>query len=370
MASGIPQNSRLRAIFALLALFAFLLIGAGLLVRGALKPNDPRSGERIVIEVSHGESPGQITRKLETEKIVGSARILYWIGRVNGAWGRVKAGEYEFSPAMPALKILETLTSGISVSHPFLVREGENIYEIAEDVQAKGYGSAKHFLVLAKSPAFIEKLGFNPPTPASLEGYLFPDTYGLQRKMTQEEILRLMVKRFQAAWGANEEQRAKELGMDRNRLITLASVVEKETGAPEERPIIAGAFYNRLKKGMKLQSDPTIIYGIWERYHGKIHKSDILAPSAYNTYVIPGLPIGPISNPGAQAIHAVLYPAEHHFLYFVSHNDGTHEFTSTYEEHAAAVRKFQLDPAAREGKSWRDLNKRPLNPKPTPRPNG
>jgi UPF0755 protein len=135
-------------------------------------------------------------------------------------------------------------------------------------------------------------------------------------------------------------------------------MIEKETGAPEERPLISSVFHNRLEKKMRLQSDPTTIYGIWDRYQGNLHKADLLERNEYNTYQIPGLPIGPISNPGKEALEAALYPAKSPFLYFVSHNDGTHEFTSPYQDHQAAVRRFQLDPKAKSGKSWRDLAKR------------
>jgi UPF0755 protein len=151
------------------------------------------------------------------------------------------------------------------------------------------------------------------------------------------------------------------LGLSRREVIILASVVEKETGAGFERPMIASVFYNRLKKKMRLQSDPTTIYGIWENYSGNLRRSDLLQKTPYNTYAIPALPAGPISNPNPESIKAVLYPAETEYLYFVSKNDGTHIFSKTYAEHAAHVRETQLDPKAREGKSWRDLGKSPGN---------
>lgn len=146
--------------------------------------------------------------------------------------------------------------------------------------------------------------------------------------------------------------------MSRYEVLTLASMIEKETGAPQERPVISSVFHNRLTRKMKLQSDPTTIYGIWDHFDGNLHKADMASDTPYNTYVVPALPLGPISNPGKASIQAALYPASTEYLYFVSHNDGTHEFTRTYEDHLSAVRKFQLDPKAREGKSWRDLAKR------------
>ncbi len=339
-----------------LLLVAILFAGFGFFFRTALQAYQPQNTARVIVEVDRGQGPPSISRQLESLQIVRDQRIFLYYGKLRGSWTKIKAGEYELSPSMTPNQIFDILASGISVSRPFLVREGENMYDVAEMIQAKGFGPKERFLKLARDPTFIASLGLEPP-PKTLEGYLFPDTYLLQRKATQEEILRAMVKRFSVAWGPNEEQKAKELGLTRDQVITLASIVEKETGAPEERPIIAGVFHNRLSKKMKLQSDPTTIYGIWNRYHGNLHKSDLLDANPYNTYSVAALPIGPISNPGIDAIHATLNPAVHHYLYFVSKNDGTHLFTSTYEEHVKGVGKFQLDPKAREGKSWRDLKK-------------
>jgi UPF0755 protein len=345
-----------------LAVFSLLVIGvlflvAGFTVRVALSPYQGPGSPREIIEVTRGTTPMSVAQSLEQKGMIRNATIFYWIGKIRGSWGHLKAGEYEVSASMTPFRILDTLISGISVTYPFLIREGQNSYEIAKDLESRGYGQASVFQKLIRDPLFIGELGLpNPPT--TLEGFLFPDTYLLGKKMNQKEIVRLMVKRFQNNWSPNEDARAKELGMTRHSVITLASIVEKETGAPEERPMIAGVFHNRLKKKMKLQSDPTSIYGIWSRYNGNISRKDLLDPNPFNTYYIPALPVGPISNPGRDAIQAVLYPAEHHYLYFVSKNDGTHVFSATYEEHNRAVKNFQLNAKARAGKSWRDLNKR------------
>jgi UPF0755 protein len=167
-------------------------------------------------------------------------------------------------------------------------------------------------------------------------------------------MARQMVKHFFDFWGKEQEQRARELNLSVHAIITLASIIEKETGAAEERAMISSVFHNRLKKRMKLQSDPTTIYGMWERFKGKIHKQDLFEKNSYNTYAVAALPEGPIGNPGKEAIQAALYPADTPFYYFVSHNDGTHEFSRTVEEHNQAVLKYQLDKKMREGKSWRD----------------
>ena len=339
-----------------LVVVAVVFAGLGFFFRTALQPYQPQNTTRVIIEVDRGKGPPSISRQLEAMQIVRNAKIFLYYGKFRGSWAKIKAGEYELSPSMTPAQIFDIFASGVSVARPFLVREGENMFEVAEKIQAKGFGPKERFLKLARDPAFIAKLGLDPP-PKTLEGYLFPDTYLLQRKMTQEEILRAMVKRFEAAWTADDEQKAKALGLTRDQVITLASIVEKETGAPEERAIIAGVFHNRLAKKMKLQSDPTTIYGIWSHYRGNLHKSDLLESTPYNTYTVAALPAGPISNPGIEAIHATLNPAVHHYLYFVSKNDGTHTFTATYEDHAKAVAKFQLDARARSGKSWRNLKK-------------
>lgn len=365
-----PASSSTKVTIAvtLLIAIALVFVGVGFFFRTALQAYRPRNAESVLIEIVKGQSPPAIARQLEAMQIVRSQKIFLYYGKLRGSWTTVKAGEYELSPAMTPAQIFDILSSGISVSRPFLIREGENSYEIAAAIGAKGFGSREQFLKLVRDPAFIASLGLDP-APRTLEGFLFPDTYLLPRKTTAAEALRAMVQRFRSAWSADQENRARELKMTRDQVITLASIVEKETGAPDERPIIAGVFHNRLAKRMKLQSDPTSIYGIWSRYRGNIRKSDLLDANPYNTYHIPGLPIGPISNPGADAIRATLYPASHNHLYFVSRNDGTHVFTPTYEDHARAVAQFQLDRRARKGKSWRDLKARPAPaPKASARP--
>ncbi len=340
----------------LLAVFA-TLIGGGLLASKLLSPAQSDSKQKIVIDVSRRQTPKEIAKLFESKGIVRSASDFFWAGRIMRRWGKLKAGEYEVSPSMTPLELLSILTSGISVNHPLTVREGENMYEIAADLESKTLAAKDHFLQLCKDPKFMALLGFTTPLPPTLEGYLFPDTYFINRTMTVEDIVKQMVRHSNAIWGPKETERAKVLGLTRHQVITLASVIEKETGAPQERPMISSVFHNRLKKRMRLQSDPTTIYGIWERYDGNIHRSDLQSKNDYNTYTVPALPIGAISNPGREAIQAALFPAESEFLFFVSHNDGTHEFTKTFGDHTAAVKKFQVDPKAREGKSWRDLKK-------------
>jgi UPF0755 protein len=259
---------------------------------------------------------------------------------------------------MTPIEVLATITSGISIKHPVTIREGQNMYEVAAELEAKRLATQARVLELCKDPEFIASLGLKGPVGPTLEGYLFPDTYYFNRAMSAEDMLRQMVKQFQTVWTTEVRERARKMGLTPIQALTLASMIEKETGAQQERPMISSVFHNRLRKKMRLQSDPTTIYGIWESYHGNLHRGDLLSINPYNTYTVPGLPVGPIANPGKEAIEAALNPVQSEYLFFVSHNDGTHEFTSNLQDHNAAVRKFQINAKAREGRSWRDLAKK------------
>ena len=358
---------------ALTALVIFLLVG--LFAIGAqfyfyaTEPYQSKKTDVHYFLVKKGENPTLLSRLLEKEGVISSETRFHWLGRITRKWSHVKAGEYALSASMSPLEILSVLTSGISVSHPITVREGENIYEIAKALEEKKLGTQSAFLELVKNQDFMKQLGLKEPLPPSLEGFLYPETYNFNRTQTLEDMTKIMFKKFQSVWGPKEEARAKELGLTQFEVLTLASMVEKETGAPQERPLIASVFHNRLKKKMRLQSDPTTIYGIWEHYKGNITKNDLLTPTPYNTYTVAALPAGPISNPGKEAIQAALYPQESQYLFFVSHNDGTHEFTETYGDHTKAVKNFQLNKKNKEGKSWRDLSKKLAEEKASSRKN-
>jgi UPF0755 protein len=328
----------------------------------AMTPLQSGAQTSSIIEIHKGQNPHEVTKILLAQGAISDTTHFFWLGRLTRQWKHIKAGEYRVSPSMSPLDLMEVLTSGISIAHPVTVREGENMYEIADDIAAKKLASRDHFLSLCKDSAFIASLDvFKTEAPATLEGFLFPDTYFFNRALTDSEMIKQMVRHYFDFWSKKQQDRARELGMSRNEITTLASMIEKETGAPEERAVISSVFHNRLKKHMKLQSDPTTIYGMWSRYKGKIHKSDLSVKNDYNTYSVSALPIGPIGNPGKEALSAALYPTESPYLYFVSHNDGTHQFSRTFEEHNQAVQKFQIDPKARQGKSWRDHLKRPAS---------
>jgi UPF0755 protein len=330
-----------------LALFAFRPVGAS--------GNAP---QEAFILVHRGASPTAVLQELENAGFTLDRGQWLTLGRIQKTWKNLKSGEYRVSGSQTPWELLKILTSGISVKRQLTVREGENLYEIAATLEKAGISSRQRVIELCRDPAFIQKLFANADfQPPSLEGFLFPDTYAFNRLQNVEEILEQMHRRYRQVWLEIQKKPRLIQSMTEYQVVTLASIIEKETGAAEERPLISSVFHNRLKKRMRLQSDPTTIYGIWERYDGNIRKSDLLTPTPYNTYTVAALPAGPISNPGSHAIESALNPATSDYLFFVSRNDGHHIFTKTYGEHQSAVNAFQLNKTAREGKSWRDLTR-------------
>ena len=348
--------------FLKIVFFILMLISAGsayYFYQFANSPYDTSDlTKKVEFDLLRGMHPLETSEALEHAGLVKSGKALFWLGKFMGEWGGLKAADYELSPAMTPLQIIRTLKSGIGIQHSILVREGDNIYQVAESFQNVGLGSEATTLKNLKSREFIASVDLENEGLTTLEGYLFPNTYFYDKHDKADSVLRRMVIAFLRLWTPEYDARAKELGMTRKQIVTLASMIEKETGAAFERPIVSSVLHNRLRKKMRLQSDPTTIYGMWDHYEGKIHKSDLLRPTEFNTYTVPGLPAGPISNPNPDSVKAALYPADTDYLYFVSKNDGTHVFSKTYEEHSSYVRKLQVDPKAREGKSWRDLNKK------------
>jgi UPF0755 protein len=322
----------------------------------SISPLDRSSSNTIIIEIPKGSGPQKISTLLQEKGAISSASRFQRLGTLTRAWKRVKAGEYEFTPRMTPLEVFQKLSSGQSKTYALTVREGDNLYQIAQKLKDLGLPAAQTFMQTVSRPELVRTLlGPSDPLPPSLEGYLFPETYNIPRSITSEDLARLMFGQFKKAWNPQWESQAKKYGLSRHELVILSSIVEKETGLADDRPLISAVFHNRIQKGMRLQSDPTTIYGIMHRYDGNIRKSDLLERTPYNTYAIPGLPRGPISNPGTLAIEATLNPAPVDYLYFVSRNDGTTVFSRNLQEHNSAVRRFQMDPASRAGKSWRDL---------------
>jgi UPF0755 protein len=289
-----------------------------------------------VVIIREGGSPRDVAEDLAGKGIVSSRRLfLLWI-KVLGYGKRIRAGEYSLAPDMTPMTILEKLIRGLVVTYPVTFPEGFTRMQIAELLSQRGLVEKEAFLSLTRDPAVLKKHGVSAPT---LEGYLFPDTYHFARGTLPQTVVDTIVKQFfQRVLPLKEA--VDRSGMKLEEVITLASIVEKETGRAEERPLIASVFLNRLKKGMRLDSDPTVIYGI-ENFDGDLKKQDLTRETPYNTYVISGLPPGPIANPGLESIRAVLFPAKSEYLYFVSKNDGSHHFSKTLSEHNRAVNTHQ-----------------------------
>lgn len=329
-----------------------------ILFQQALSPVDSQAKEEVIFEVRPGETFGAVAQRLQEEGLIRSAEILKIYGRLDSSKSIVKVGEYGLSAAMTLDQILSIVASGKSRTRPFTVPEGYNIFEIADLAEKAGIAKAFDFLKKARDPQYASQLvGFEVP---SVEGYLFPETYQIARNTNLDQLLKMMVDLFK--FNFKQIQIPPTMSTwTTHQIVTLASIVEKETGAAWERPLISSVFHNRLRLRMKLQTDPTIIYGIADetgRYEINIRRDDIRRPTRYNTYVIPGLPPGPIANPGRLALEAAVQPEESEYLFFVFKNDGTHIFSKTYQDHNKAVAEWQKNRANREGRSWRDLNQK------------
>lgn len=252
----------------------------------------------------------------------------------------LQAGEYAVRATMSPAQIVHLLRSGKVLQHVLTIPEGLTVRDIATLVETKGLGKRQKLLDLAFDRAFVHSLGLASP---SLEGYLFPETYHVSRGMHERDLLMLMVRTLQTNYTQDIADQAQGLRLSQHAVLTLASLIEKEAQIEAERPLISAVFHNRLRRGMRLQCDPTVIYALGERFDGNLRRADLDVDSPYNTYRYTGLPPGPIANPGRQAIAAAVTPAAVDYLYFVATGqNGTHQFSTTLLEHNQAVAKYQL----------------------------
>jgi len=328
-----------RAIAVTAVLLFIALLGAVAMagsLRWALLP-PMASAPPAIFDVRPGASLGSVASDLESRGVIRSAFAFELLARYRGVDGALQLGEYEVSAALPPAEILDRIAAGRVVVHEVVIPEGLAASQIALRLEAAGLANAAEFAAFASDPASAESLGVEG---ASLEGYLFPETYRLPRGLSVRAIAKLLVDQFLKVWREIEPQ-ARRQDLSMLEVVTLASIVEKETAVPRERPLIASVFRNRLERGMRLETDPTVIYGISD-FDGNLRRRDLEnAGNPYNTYQNPGLPPGPIANPGADALRAVVHPAESDYLFFVSRNDGTHVFSKTYTEHVQAVDQYQ-----------------------------
>jgi len=297
----------------------------------------PGDGAMKSIEIPSGTSFAHVASMLHREGIIAGTKRFRYLAWLKGIEKEIKAGDYTFTTAMRPSEVLHMLVEGRYKTITVTIPEGFTVAQIAQVLQEKGLGDEENFLKRASDPLFVHSLGIKGDT---LEGFLFPDTYKLRKGMAADHILREMVGRFNEVFSGEYTERLQELDLSREEVVTLASIIEKETSDTSERYLIAAVFHNRLKRGMLLQSDPTVIYGLQD-FNGNLTKDDLMTSSPYNTYLIKGLPPQPIANPGEESIKAALYPSPEKYLYFVSKKNGTHHFSTTLEEHNRAVNRYQ-----------------------------
>jgi UPF0755 protein len=293
------------------------------------------------VDIPQGAGPASIGRRLVDAGVVRSRtsfRLALWMTR---AGRRLQAGEYRFDHPMSPRQVIEKLARGEVYVRPITFPEGLTIKQMAALYETRGFGSAQDFVAASRNTELISSL--DPEAP-DLEGYLFPDTYTLPRKASAAQLVARMVANFEKALTPDIRQQALARGMGVRQLVTLASIVEKETGKSDERPLVAAVYSNRLRIGMPLQCDPTVIYALDRMggYNGNLTRADLQLDSPYNTYRHPGLPPGPIASPGRASLAAAAAPAGVSYLYFVSRNDGSHVFASTLDEHNRNVQEFQV----------------------------
>jgi UPF0755 protein len=304
----------------------------------ASMPANQSASASVIINVSPGQTLTTTADILYRKTIIKDALKFILIARIKGYDKRLKAGEYLLSASMAPLQILKIMVKGAVKLYKLTIPEGYTIDQIAAVMDAANFCTKTDFIQAATDTARVRQKGLEGRT---FEGYLFPDTYFFPRDVTIQRIISTMVKRFRSVFVPEWVARAKDLGLTVHQTVTLASIIEKETGAPFERPMISSVFHNRLKKKMRLESDPTVIYGI-NNFDGNITRKHLTTRTPYNTYKVRGLPIGPIANPGGAALEAALYPDDTKYIYFVSRKDRTHQFSTNLKQHNRAVRKYQL----------------------------
>jgi UPF0755 protein len=315
---------------------------AGWVYLGTRQPYRGYTGEERFVDVRPGTGTRAIGDRLVDAGVVRDRltfRLALWM---SGRASRLQAGEYRFTQPSTPGDVIDKIARGEVYVIPLTVPEGLTVRDVARLVEEKGFDSADAFLEAARDATRVHAFD---PAARDVEGYLFPETYPLSRHADARRIVQTMVTAFDRAVSPELRAAAAERGLSVRQFVTLASIVEKETGNPDERPIVASVYENRLRIGMPLQCDPTVIYALEKagRYDGNLHHDDLSYDSPYNTYRYPGLPPGPIAAPGLASLEAVIHPAETNYLYFVSRNDGTHEFAATLDEHNRNVQRYQVE---------------------------
>jgi UPF0755 protein len=320
---------------------AFLAMAVAALALESWRVLTPTAALRAaarVVEIPPHAGLREIARGLREAEAIRSPAGFIALAVLRREARRLKAGEYEFPRGAATPAVLARMAAGLVRQHVILHPEGATVAELARALDSAHLAVARDIERAAASPALLRALGVEAPT---LEGYLFPDTYQLIRGMTAEEILTRFVQRLRAKLAPDTVERARARGLSTHQLLTLASIVEREAVVAEERPLIAAVFWNRLAREMPLQADPTVQYAVG-RERGTLTRADLEVDHPYNTYRYAGLPPGPIASPGLSSIEAVLNPAPVPYLYFVALDDRHHHFSTTLEQHNAAVARYRL----------------------------
>jgi UPF0755 protein len=327
---------RAPALLGLIVALSLTAAAAGAWAWRALHTPTPLAPAGAVVFVPPGEPFRGVAARLSSAGVVRHPLLLTAWARYHGLDRMVRSGEYRFTRALSPVEVLDLLQSRAEIAHSVTIPEGLTAGQVAALLEAEGFGGRDVFRCVMDDIGLLQEFAL-PVT--GVEGYLFPDTYAFDPHEAPADLVRAMLTRFRQE-GAALAARRTASGLSEVEMVTLASVIEKETGQADERKLISGVFHNRLRLGMPLQSDPTVLYGRIEA-RGPITRADLDDRSPYNTYVHRGLPPGPIANPGRAALEAALDPAATRALYFVSRNDGSHEFSDTLEAHNRAVRHFQ-----------------------------
>jgi len=316
--------------------FAVVVLFCVLLVNYSNNPIDNKN-MTILVDIPTGSSFLKVTEILNQAGLIKSRIFFYSLAIKKNARRSIRAGEYEFNTSLTPSAMIDKLLRGEIKNYKVVIPEDLSLREIAVILGKDKLIKKEDFFALARDEDFLESLGVKAD---SIEGYLFPETYNLDRSMSTRQIMKMMVSQFWKKVTPEMIKRTGELKLDIHKLVTFASLIGKESGDDAEKPIISAVFHNRLRKKMRLQSDPTAVYDL-DNFEGKILRSHLKRNSRYNTYLIKGLPPGPIANPGVASLNAVLYPASVNYLYFVSKKDGSHFFSSSLNEHNQAINRYR-----------------------------
>lgn len=336
-----------------------LLAAAGLLFLLVTARPSPATWRLKKVRIPSGSGYSEIVRLLTESGVLRFPVAFRILVTVTGTGTRLRHGEYVFPAPPSAFDLWKKISSGDVAQYPVTIPEGANLYDIARILDQMELADPASFLHGATSFELANRLDIPGDTA---EGFLFPDTYLLVKDMRVEGILRSMVREFRENFTSEMEREAVAKGLTILQVVTIASIIEKETGVEAEKPLISSVIHRRLRRGMPLQMDSTVIYGL-KKFDGKLTKKDLRTRTPYNTYLKPGLPPGPISNPGLASLQAALHPADTEYLYFVSRNDGSHQFSNTLAEHNRAVSAYQKNSGGKPAKT-----KTPTGPATPPSP--